>query len=83
MVLRVLCDKMMELGRSLAVVFIDYSAAFDSVSYKFVDKALLKSGPFAERYTKLLQPSPRYRGLTINKYGVNLSRSTEGYYKVM
>ena len=44
MILRVLCDKMMALGKSLAVVFVDYFAAFDSVSHKFVDTALKEAG---------------------------------------
>ena len=44
MILKVLCDKMMAMGQSLAVVFIDYKAAFDSVSHKFIDTALEKAG---------------------------------------
>lgn len=44
MILRVLCEKMVELGKSLAVVFVDYSAAFDSISHKFVDTALKEAG---------------------------------------
>ena len=37
-----ICEKILELDKSLAAVFIDYSAAFDSVSRKFVDIALKK-----------------------------------------
>ena len=48
MILRVLCEKMMALGKSLAVVFVDYSAAFDSVSHKFVDTALKEAGVSAK-----------------------------------
>ena len=33
MILIVLCDKMIEMGESLALVFVDYSAAFDSVTH--------------------------------------------------
>ena len=44
MILRVLCEKMMTMGKQLAVVFIDYKAAFDSVSHKFIDIALEKAG---------------------------------------
>lgn len=44
MILWVLCDKMMDIGRSLAIVFVDYSAAFDSFSHKFIDKALQEAG---------------------------------------
>ena len=44
MILRVMCDKMMAMGKSLAAVFIDYKAAFDSVSHKFIDETLEKAG---------------------------------------
>ena len=44
MVLRVLCEKMLALDKSLVLVFIDYSSAFDSVFHKFVDEALKKAG---------------------------------------
>lgn len=44
MALRVLCDNMMSLGKSLIVIFVDYSAAFDSVSHKFVDIAMKEAG---------------------------------------
>ena len=48
MALRVLCEKMMALGRSLTAVFIDYRAAFDSVSHKYVDTALKRAGASAK-----------------------------------
>ena len=41
--LRSLYDAILEEGRKMYVTFIDYSAAFDSVSHKFIDKALAKS----------------------------------------
>ena len=44
MVLRVLCEKVMSIGESLAAVFIDYKAAFDSLSHKFIDETLEKAG---------------------------------------
>ena len=44
MVLRTLCRKIMQLGKSLAIVYIDYSAAFDTVSHKFLDTALREAG---------------------------------------
>ena len=44
MALRVICEKIMALGRSLTAVFIDYRAAFDSVSHKYVDTALKRAG---------------------------------------
>lgn len=52
MSLRVLCDKIVQLDKSLATIFIDYSAVFDSVSHKFVDKALKEAGV-----------SPKIRGM--------------------
>ena len=48
MILRVLCEKMVEMGESIAVVFVDYSTAFDSVSHKFVDPVLKESGASPE-----------------------------------
>ena len=44
MALRVLCERMMALGKTLTAVFIDYRAAFDSVSHKYVDTALKRAG---------------------------------------
>ena len=35
---------MLSLGKSIAVTFIDYSAAFDSVSHLFLDTTLKDSG---------------------------------------
>ena len=40
MILRTLCDTMLALGEKIAITFIDYSAAFDSVSHRFIDAAL-------------------------------------------
>ena len=37
-------DQMLEAGKRLFVTFIDYSAAFDSVSHKFLDQALSEAG---------------------------------------
>ena len=42
--LRTIYDQMLELGKKLYVTFIDYSAAFDSVSHKFIDRALKAAG---------------------------------------
>ena len=42
--LRTIYDEMLELGKKLYVSFIDYSAAFDSVSHKFIDEALKAAG---------------------------------------
>ena len=40
MILRTLIDKRLSEGKPLVLIFIDYSAAFDSVSHKFLDQAL-------------------------------------------
>ena len=37
MILRSLCQRTLCMGEKLAAVFVDYSAAFDTVSHKFVD----------------------------------------------
>ena len=44
MILRTICQRMMSLGRAIAVTFVDYTAAFDTVSHKFLDKALKEAG---------------------------------------
>ena len=43
MILRTLVDKMLQEDNPLVLTFIDYSAAFDSVSHKFLDTALGKA----------------------------------------
>ena len=42
--LRTIYEDMLEKGEALYVTFIDYSAAFDSVSHKFLDRALKEAG---------------------------------------
>ena len=44
MILRTLCDRMLQCGRRLSITYIDYSAAFDSVSHRFIDRALKEAG---------------------------------------
>ena len=44
MILRTVCQRMIELGESIAITFVDYSAAFDTVSHKFLDEALEAAG---------------------------------------
>ena len=44
MVLRTLYNKMLQEGKEMAVTFIDYSVAFDSVSHKFIDMTLEEVG---------------------------------------
>ena len=40
MVLRTICEDMLTQGKEICATFIDYSAAFDSVSHKFIDATL-------------------------------------------
>ena len=42
--LRTLFEDMLDKGEALYVTFIDYSAAFDSISHKFLDRALKEAG---------------------------------------
>ena len=43
-ILRTLCQDVLRLGESLTVNFVDYAAAFDSVSHKFLDETLVRAG---------------------------------------
>ena len=43
-ILRTLCKDVLRLGKSLTINFVDYAAAFDSVSHKFLDGALARAG---------------------------------------
>ena len=45
MVFRAIFDDVMEQGREMCVTYIDYSAAFHSVSHKYLDKALQNPTP--------------------------------------
>ena len=46
--LRTIYDEMLELGETMYVTFIEYSAVFDSVSHKFIDRALKEAGASAK-----------------------------------
>ena len=48
MILRSVYDDMIDMGKTLYVTFIDYTAAFDSVSHKFLDEALQRAGASAK-----------------------------------
>ena len=43
-ILRTMCRKFLRLGKSLTINFVDYAAAFDSVSHKFLDETLHRAG---------------------------------------
>ena len=44
LVLRTIYDDMLEQGKKLYATFIDYNAAFDSISHKFLNEALREAG---------------------------------------
>ena len=44
MILRTISEDMLRQGNELCATYIDYSAAFDSVSHKFIDATLAKAG---------------------------------------
>ena len=48
MMLRTLVEEVLDKGEELFATFVDYSAAFDSVSHKFIDRALADAGASAK-----------------------------------
>ena len=45
-----MCERFIQLGECLAVTFIDYAAAFDSLSHKYIDRVLMEANvPNKER----------------------------------
>ena len=44
MIFRTLVDDVLDQGQEICATFIDYTAAFDSVSHKFIDEALEQAG---------------------------------------
>ena len=73
LLLRVLFDQALARGEKLCVTFIDYSAAFDSISHKFLDESLKNAG--ASRKTRAMfraiyaaaEGTARVRGLNGNQ----------------
>ena len=73
LLLRVLFDQIIKSDQRLFVTYIDYSAAFDSVSHKFLDASLARAG--ASRKTRAMfraiyaaaEGTARVRGLRGNK----------------
>ena len=54
LILRTIYDALLQRGEKLFVTFIDYSAAFDSVSHKFIDVTLAKAGASMPMVTAIL-----------------------------
>ena len=48
MMLRTLIEDVLEQGEQVVATFVDYSAAFDSISHKFIDIALADAGASAK-----------------------------------
>ena len=45
-----MCERFIQLGECLAVTFIDYAVAFDSLSHKYIDRVLMEANvPNKER----------------------------------
>ena len=44
MILRTIFDDVMDQGKQMCATFIDYTAAFDSISHKYLDHALKEAG---------------------------------------
>merc|ERR1712025_1162161 len=73
LLLRILFDQIINENEKIFVTFIDYSAAFDSISHKFLDRSLANAG--ASRKTRTLfraiyaaaEGTARVRGLQGNK----------------
>ena len=43
-ILRLLIDSVLEIGSSCVLTFVDFAAAFDTVSHKLLDEALAEAG---------------------------------------
>ena len=43
----------MDLGETISIIFIDYSSAFDTVSYRFLDETVVKTGASINFHTML------------------------------
>ena len=43
-ILRFLIDSLLEIGSSCVLTFVDFAAAFDTVSHKLLDEALAEAG---------------------------------------
>ena len=73
LLLRVLYDQVIQSKSSCIVTFIDYTAAFDSVSHRFMDYTLAKAG--ASRKSRAI-----FRAIYSAAAGVARVRSTDGKF---
>ena len=74
MLLRLLYDQVINNDNSCIVTFIDYTAAFDSISHKFLDKTLAEAG--ASRKSRAI-----FRAIYRAATGIARVRGTDGTYK--
>ena len=73
MLLRVLYDQIIRKDTKCVVTYIDYTAAFDSISHKFMDSTLAAAG--ASRKSRAI-----FRAIYSVATGVARARSTDGKY---
>ena len=84
-ILRTVCERFIQLGECLAVTFIDYAAAFDSLSHKYIDRVLTEANvPNKELAMfraicsyRTHQPSQRYKTQMAKKLHLKSSPSDE------
>ena len=75
LLLRVLYDQVIRQDRRCVVTFIDYSAAFDSVSHKFMDATLAIAG--ASRKSRAI-----FRAIYAAATGTARANSTDGQWQL-
>ena len=71
LLLRLLYDQVIKRDRSCIITYIDYTAAFDSISHKFMDKTLARAG--ASRKTRAM-----FRAIYSAATGIARVRHTDG-----
>ena len=67
MMLRTLIEDMLEQGERLVATFVDYSAAFDSVSHKFIHTVIADAGASAKSrsiFRSIYQATSAMTGVT-------------------
>ena len=73
LLLRLLYDQVTNRNSSCVVTYIDYTAAFDSISHKFLDRTLAAAG--ASRKSRAI-----FRAIYKNATGIARVRDTDGKY---
>ena len=76
-VLRAINDAVLKAGEEIVVSFIDFTAAFDSVSHKFLDEALAEAGaaPKSRALFRVMYTAAEGRVRVRGADGVHISRT--------